>query len=115
MKITRLYSSEDGESHFEDIDVSLEDKGKIGKLSETIKATGVIFRETDGNYNYDWHNAPRKQYIIMLGEVEIEVSDGEIRRFKSGDILLVEDVTGKGHKAKAVDKKSRKSVFVTLD
>ena len=115
MEITRLYSDEKGESHFEDIEVELEDKGNIGKLSETVKATGIIFRETDGSYDYDWHNAPRKQYIIMLGEVEIEVSDGEVRRFKSGDILLVEDVTGKGHKAKAVDGKSKKSVFVTLD
>lgn len=115
MKITRIYSDEGGETHFEDIDVLLKDQGKIGKLSETIKATGMVLRETDGDYNYDWHNAPRKQYIIMLGDVEIEVSDGEVRRFKSGDILLAEDTTGKGHKAKAVDGKPRKSIFVILD
>ncbi len=115
MKITRLYTGSDGESHFEDIDIPLKDRGKIGKLSDTIKTTGIIFRETSGDYNYTWHNAPRRQYIIMLGEVEIEVGSGTKRRFKAGDILLVEDTTGRGHISRAVSKKPRKSIFVTLD
>ena len=74
MKVTRLYTGDDGQSHFEDIDVPLFDQGDIGQLSELVPATGVIFRETSGEYHYEWHNAPRRQYIVMLeGEVEIEV------------------------------------------
>ena len=45
-KVTRLYTGPDGESHFEDIEVPLEDKGNRGRLSEPIKATEIIFRET---------------------------------------------------------------------
>ena len=115
MKITRIYSGPDSESHFEDVDIPLKDGGKIGRLSEPTDATGIIFRETDGKYDYDWHNAPRRQYIIMLGPVEIEVSDGDKRVFDSGDIVLVEDTEGKGHKSRAVNGLPRKSVFVTLD
>ncbi|NOR14063.1 MAG: cupin domain-containing protein, partial [Candidatus Aminicenantes bacterium] len=46
----------------------------------------------------DWHPAPRRQFIFMLiGELEVEVSDGEVRKFVPGDVMLVEDTTGQGH------------------
>ena len=116
MKITRVYTGADGKSHFEDIEVPLKDGGKAGFLSELIKATGVVFRETDGSYNYDFHNAPRRQYVVNLeGEVEIEVGDGTKRILRSGDILLAEDTTGQGHISRAVGGKPLKSLFITLD
>jgi hypothetical protein len=116
MKIIRLYTGEDGESHFEDIEIPLEDGGKIGMLSKLQKATGVIFRETADDYDYSWHNAPRKQYIIMLDAgVEIEVGDGTKRIINPGEILLAEDTTGHGHISRAVNRKPRRSVFITLE
>ncbi|NIP49118.1 MAG: hypothetical protein GWN55_16660 [Phycisphaerae bacterium] len=116
MKITRILSDEDGESHFEEIDIPLKDAGDIGALSETFPVTGIIFRETDGDYDYNWHNAPCRQFILMLdGSVEIEVSDGSRKTFHTGDILLAEDTTGRGHISRAVNKQPRKSVFVTLE
>ena len=116
MLVTRLYPDEQGESHFQDIEIPLTDHGDIGQLSETVKATGIIFRTTSPNYDYDWHHAPRRQYIIILeGTVEITVSDGEKRVFSNGDVILVEDTTGKGHKSRCPDGKLRKSIFVTLD
>jgi hypothetical protein len=116
MKVTRIYTRPDGESTFEDIDILLKSGGQIGQLSDLIPATGIIFRETGPDYDYNWHNAPRRQYILMLdGEVDIEVGSGEKRRFGTGDILLMEDTTGRGHISRAVDNKPRKSVFVTLD
>ncbi|MCP4714939.1 MAG: hypothetical protein GY868_07470 [Deltaproteobacteria bacterium] len=116
MKITRLFTGTDNESHFEDIDIALENKGAIGKLSATTRASGIIFRETDGDYNYDWHNAPCRQYVIMLeGTVEIEVGDGTRRNFGPGDILLAEDTTGHGHRSRCVDDQPRSSIFVTLE
>lgn len=116
MRITRLYSDDQGESHFEELDVPLSDGGPIGRLSAAQPASGVIFRETGGDYDYAWHNAPRRQYIVMLqGGVEIEASDGELRRFGTGDVLLVEDVAGRGHRSRAIDGQPRKSLFIALD
>jgi hypothetical protein len=47
-------------------------------------------------YDYDFHTAPARQYIILLdGAIAIETSLGEKREFKAGDVLLVEDVTVK--------------------
>ena len=116
MKIVRLYTGEDNKSHFEDLQVPLKDGGKSGFLSALTKATGVVFRETGGDYDYDFHTAPRRQYVVNLeGEVEIEVGDGTRRILRGGDILLAEDTTGQGHKSRAVAGKPRKSLFITLD
>ncbi len=116
MKITRFYPDPDGESHFEEIDIPIEIVVGADRQSELRKATGIIFRETGGEYNLDWHNASRRQFVIVLeGEVEIVVSDGNQRRFGPGDIFLAEDTTGRGHISRAVNNKPRKSIFLTLD
>jgi quercetin dioxygenase-like cupin family protein len=116
LKVVRLYTGPDNKSHFQDIEIPLKDGGKIGFLSEKMKATGVVFRITSGEYNYDFHPAPRRQYVVNLeGEVEIEVGDGTRRILRTGDILLAEDTTGQGHISRAVAGKPRKSLFITLD
>ena len=43
MKITRIYTGEDEQSHFEEIEIPLFDQGDIGRLSEIFSASGVIF------------------------------------------------------------------------
>jgi uncharacterized cupin superfamily protein len=76
----------------------------------------VILRETGADYDYDWHNAPRRQFIVMLeGTVEIEVGAGTTRRFGPGDILLAEDTTGRGHRSRTVNQQVRRSIFIPLD
>jgi hypothetical protein len=116
MKITKIYSDVNGDSHFEDVEIALKNAGDIGRLSEKYPVKSIIFRQTDASYNYDWHTAPARQYIILLdGEIEIEVSSGGKRIFCSGDILLMEDTTGRGHKTRVTNNQPRKSIFVTLD
>ena len=116
MTIVRIYPGPDNQSHFEDVVIPLKSSGKVGFISELIRATGIVFRETGGDYSYDFHTAPRRQYVVNLeGEVEIEVGDGSTRILHSGDILLAEDTTGQGHISRAVAGKPRKSLFITLD
>jgi len=113
--ITRIYSDAAGDSHFEDLTIPLKSNGSIGFLSDEEPVKSIIFREVEAGYDYDFHNAPQRQYIILLdGGVEIETSLGEKRSFATGHILLVEDVTGKGHKTKNLENRARKSVFITL-
>ena len=115
MLITRLYADSDGNSCFETVDVPLSDAGRVGHLSERIPATAVILRETDGEYDYDFHNAPERQLIVMLeGAVDIETSLGDVRRFSTGDIVLAEDVDGAGHRARAVEGQPRRSLFIPV-
>ncbi len=116
MRITRLYADEDGETHFEEVEIPLEDRGATGRTSRQYPATGIIFREVPPTYDYDWHNAPRRQYVVNLDNgVEIRASDGSVRRFQAGDIMLAEDTHGKGHVSKAINEQVRHCLFVTLD
>lgn len=115
IQITRIYSDKNGDSHFEDIEMPLNDHGEIGFLSEKIPVKEIIFRKVKPDYDYDFHHPPQKQYILLLdGEIEIETSLGEKRTFKGGDILLLEDTWGKGHKTRNLQNVERKSVFITL-
>jgi len=114
-KITRVYSDNNGESHFEGIEIPLRNDGEIGFLSDKIPVKELIFRAVKPSYDYDFHNAPQKQYIILLdGEIEIETSMGEKRTFKGGDVLLMEDTHGKGHKTRNLQNIERRSVFITF-
>jgi len=115
MKYTRIYSDESGDSHFEEVEVQLTDSGQVGLLSDTFSVLTLQFRVNNPEYNLDLHNAPAKQFVILLdGEIEITTSLGETRNFKGGDILLVEDTEGKGHKSKNVRQQIRKSIFVKI-
>ena len=53
--------------------------------------------------------------FTLSGAVDIEIGDGTVRRLGSGDILIAEDVTGQGHKSKAIEGKIRHCIFVPID
>jgi hypothetical protein len=112
---TRLVEDSNGISHFEDVEVALSDNGRGSVLSDTMGVSGINFRKNHTDYDLDWHPAPRRQFIVNLtGAVQITASDGEVRVFGPGSILLVEDVGGKGHMSKAVGGDQRLSLFVHL-
>jgi hypothetical protein len=104
MKYTRLYPGPDGESHFEDVEVEFAGRGNAGELSALIEAKGAQFQRTHGESTaLDWHTAPRRQFILQISAAtERQASDGEVRRFGPGSLILVEDTTGKGHITRAV-------------
>lgn len=115
MNLTRVYADDQGESHFGDVLLELTDAGEIGSLSEAIPATSVIFRTNTAGYDYQWHVAPRRQFIVLLdGAIEIEVSDGALRSFRGGDVLLMEDTSGRGHRTRNIEPRERRSLFIVL-
>src|SRR5690349_17986062 len=116
MRIHHLYEDAEGISHFRDIEVEWVEDRPFRKLSARLPATGIIFRQTSGDYDLDWHPAPRRQYIINLDAgVEITASDGQSRIIGAGEVILVEDTTGKGHLSKAVGGKLRNCIFVPVE
>jgi hypothetical protein len=115
MDVVRIYTGEDGQSHFEDLSVDLQDLGAAGLISTTWPAAGVQFREVQGDYHLDFHVAPRRQLVVNLtGSVEIEVGSGEARLLGAGTILLAEDMTGQGHISRNVGGEPRTCLFVHL-
>ncbi|MCI0795057.1 MAG: hypothetical protein J4O03_16460 [Chloroflexi bacterium] len=110
MSISRLYTGDDGQSHLEELDLA-----SHPELTTLHTATGVSFRETLAGTFSDWHNGPRRQYVITLsGEVEIGLGDGSVHRFGPGHVNLVEDLTGQGHTTRSVGSAPRLSVTIPL-
>ncbi len=104
MQYTRLYTGPDGETHFADVEVEFTSRGNAGELSALMEAKGVQIQRTHGeSTELDWHTAPRRQFILQLSAAtERQASDGEVRRFGPGTLILVEDTTGKGHITRAI-------------
>ena len=48
------------------------------RIAGVLPASGVIFREVEPSYDWNFHVAPQKQYIVLLdGKIEIETSLGK--------------------------------------
>jgi hypothetical protein len=63
-----------------------------------------------------WHRAPRRQYVISLaGGISITASDGETRHIGAGEIVPVEETTGKGHITRSSGDGPRHTIFVPVD
>jgi len=116
MRITRIYTGDDGQSHFEDIEITLNPANRAGLISDPVPTSRLYFRETGRDYDLDFHPAPRRQYVVNLtGQVELEIGSGEKRLFSAGDILLAEDTHGQGHKSRAIGDEPRQCLFIALD
>lgn len=100
----RIFSDSHGESHFEDVHVSLEPREfappapplNLFALGETRAAAFV--GGAPSWYGDIPHPTPRRQLMCILsGSFATTASDGETRTLVPGDLLLLEDVDGKGH------------------
>lgn len=110
MQIVRVFSGDDGESHFED--VSADD---FAKMANRLGEGAITVNQRPAPSFSDYHNAPRRQYVVILsGVAEFETADGTKRRLHPGDVLVAEDVTGHGHIARGIGDELRVSLAVPL-
>ena len=108
MSIYRVFAGSDGESHMEEL--RLEEYPELGSLTDIHE---VRVQQFDGTRKRVFHPLPERRLIIHLsGEVEIGTSDGSRHVFGTGDIRLMEDVTGRGHTH--VDRSPSSAVYVLL-
>lgn len=103
-----LFADESGESHFEDVRAELKPADFAPPapplhLSSAFGAERLVFLAAPEAWYGEWHPAPRRQMFAFLsGQIEVEASDGEHRRFLPGSCLLMEDTVGKGHATRNV-------------
>src|SRR5215510_14938359 len=76
--ITRNYTDTDGKSRFEDLPLPfVQEEGR--ERTPLQRATGIRFHRWPVGQFRDWHNAPRRQYVIILaGHVEVGLEDGTV-------------------------------------
>ncbi|HEY6229753.1 MAG TPA: hypothetical protein VIW64_00690 [Pyrinomonadaceae bacterium] len=117
---TRLFTDEAGESHFEDCEseLTLTDFAPPASplaLSENFQASEAAFLGGPSGWTGDWHVSPsRNLFVVISGEWEVEASDGTTRLFSPNSVLLVEDLTGKGHRSRVVSPEDSLALLVRL-
>jgi hypothetical protein len=116
-RYVRIFTGSDGLSHFQDVDVPLTrpNPSAASLLSRAVPAGSFNFRESDVRYDLDYHLAGARQFVLNLtGQVEIRCSDGEVRVFGPGSVMLTEDLTGKGHTSRNIGDEVRYSIFIQV-
>ncbi len=96
--------------------IDVKEHGNGTLVSQNIKCHSVRLAETEPGGAYDWHPAPRRQYVITLtGHVEFTFGNGEMLTIKPGDIFLADDLEGKGHKWQIISDEPWRRLYVHLD
>jgi quercetin dioxygenase-like cupin family protein len=115
IRVIRLFTGDDGQSHFDVGEVEWNKTDALGAISQSEPARTVSFEETAAGSSLDWHNAPHRQYVITLsGRLEFETRAGMRQIVEPGDILLAEDTSGGGHRWRLIDDQPWRRVYVAL-
>ena len=102
----KLFTGPDGHSHV--IRGSVVD-------NELVAAQSIHFAESSPLSHADWHSDPATQYVITLsGNIEFATFAGEIFTIQPGDVLIVLDSTGTGHKWHMKDHQSWRRAYVVF-
>jgi hypothetical protein len=113
MKITRLYTGPDGQTHAEEITVNFGPGGT--DPFKLMAGAGAEIRRAPPGRVADWHTAPRRQYVITLsGHGEVELIDGTKIPLGPGSVDLAEDLTGKGHITRVIGNEDRVTIAIPV-
>jgi hypothetical protein len=104
MKCLRIYSTEDGESHFGEVELpttkrSVHPDAEPFDVAASYPTSRVRLTHIPaGMREVAWHTVPEPTLTVRLdGSVEYETSDGEVRFDPAGRFLLISDTHGKGY------------------
>ncbi|WP_250529871.1 hypothetical protein [Caballeronia sp. ATUFL_F1_KS4A] len=118
MDCAEIYTDADGHSAFRTIrvfeTVAVPFNGISVTLSPPQPCESVLVHEFDEGYFLDRHNPPSRQYVVVLeGELEIAVQDGDIaRRFAERSVFVAGDLKGSGHSTRAL--RSGRALVINL-
>jgi hypothetical protein len=94
MKYVRLHADKNGNTHFEDATLKLDEAdyrppAPLVFVSHAYQTDGVQFIRLPSGWAADAIHPPKKQFLICLkGHIEVTAGDGEKRSFGPGDSVL---------------------------
>jgi len=108
----RIYADEEGCSHFETNEIDMEAKDYAPpapslNTSSLASADNSVFLELPIGWYGEWHPTPVRQWLILMtGICKFEAGDGERVTCKAGDLVMLDDLIGKGHQTKVIGNES---------
>lgn len=121
MKYLRLYADKDGESHVEGIQAEFNmavyaPPAPAFGVSDPTDVKRFVMVHFPAGWDSDLHPAPRRQLLVMLsGQFQGQASDGTMMDLEPGDVVLMEDTTGKGHSARTIGGSEVHALMVHLE
>ena len=106
MRYVRLKADSAGESQFEQVTLDLNEAdyrppAPMLFVSHSYQADGLQFVRLPSGWAGESIHPPKAQFLICLkGHLEVTASDGDKRTFGPGDSILMEDISGKGHRTR---------------
>ena len=104
----RIFADEEGCSHFEILTIDLT-SNKYAPPAPSLNTSSLaaadhsIFLELPVGWYGDWHPTPVRQWLILMtGTCEFEAGDGEKAIRKAGDVVMLDDLLGKGHQTRVL-------------
>jgi quercetin dioxygenase-like cupin family protein len=114
-RCVRLWTGQDGNSHFRDGRLDLEPGRNNDLVSATMAAVHAAVEETAGGGSLAWHTAPVRQLVVTLcGTLIFTTRDGEEFTLRAGDVLLAEDTAGSGHRWRLEGAEPWRRMYVVL-
>ena len=121
MRYVKVTDNGSGGSRFEEAEVNQAEVPSAGDtapvlVSPAIPATELTFMTIPPGVRPTWwHPPPQRQFVVVLdGELEVETTDGDTRRFRPGEILLPEDLEGRGHLTRVVGDQPASFLMIPL-
>lgn len=120
MDVIRFFETPDGGSSFENHTLAFptaftDAYGNVYGLSRAFAVASAIFAELPAALDQHWHGAPNRQMVVVLtGRIEVETTDGEIRRWGPGNVFMADDTGGTGHKTRVLEGPAR-LLFLRVD
>jgi quercetin dioxygenase-like cupin family protein len=115
IRCIRIWTGDDGNSHFEEGAIDLEPGQRGDELSVRMATTTISFQETASGGAFAWHTAPVRQLVVTLsGTLDFQTREGEHFLIHPGDILLAEDTVGSGHSWRLTDAQPWRRAYVVL-
>lgn len=118
MHFHKLYSDENGESHWATIGVTLTEKtfaapAKSIEVSAAEPFSTTLFLRLKAGWDEPIHTTPVVQKLICLrGAVRVTASDGDAREIGAGDVWHMEDTHGKGYHTAVISTEDFEAVMV---
>ena len=121
MRFFHLYADDEGESHWRDVEVALQERSFAPPaadihISEADTAVSTLFLRLRGGWNEPNHPTPKRQLLICRsGRARVTASDGDAREIGPGDVWRMEDTHGKGHHTEVISEEDWDCVMVQYE